>query len=47
VIDYDGDDYYYNDDDDGLKTSTTNRETLALETESGSFRTRISGFTTK
>jgi len=45
VIDYDGDDYY--NDYDRLKISTTNRETLVLETEPGSFRTRISGFTTK
>jgi hypothetical protein len=46
VIDYDGDDYY-NDDDDRFKISTTNRETLALETDPGSSRTQISGFTTK
>jgi len=41
-MDYDGDDYY--NDDDRLNTSTTNREMLALETEPGLFRTRISVF---
>jgi len=36
VMDCDGDDY--NNDDDRLNISSTNRETLVLETEPGSFR---------